>query len=110
MGRVLALIGMIWTAVAMASAPAGAWSAEGHRTVAAIAYALLPPATRAAVDTLTQAGTGRDFVGAATYADDHIRDETRAFDEWHFVNWAVERAQYQPSMCGSGCIVSQLPV
>jgi hypothetical protein len=90
---------------------ASAWGGDGHRTVAAIAFKLLPPAKAAALDRLLQGSDVReDFVDAASYPDEVIRNQDHAghFSPWHYVNWHVNVAEI-PSACDPDCILQELP-
>jgi S1/P1 Nuclease len=50
---------------------ARAWGGDGHRTVAAIAIKLLPPAKAAALDRLLRRSDIREgFIDAASYPDE----------------------------------------
>jgi len=67
---------------------AWAWGGDGHRTVAAIAFKLLPPAKAAELDRLLQRSEVQEnFVDAASYPDEVIRarDHTGQFSPWHYV-------------------------
>jgi hypothetical protein len=66
-----------------------AWGAKGHRTVAAIAADLLPPAKVAQMDALLkQLEADKDFIDAASYPDEYVRDHDpqRKFSPWHYSN------------------------
>jgi hypothetical protein len=78
-----------------------AWSDEGHKIVAAIAYARLTPATRKTVDEILKADedklTAPDFVSRATWADryrdadrDGAKKQYNATRQWHFVDIEIE--------------------
>jgi hypothetical protein len=90
-----------------------AWGGDGHRTVAAIAFKLLPPNKAQAADRLLRdSNVDRGFIDAASYADEVIRerDHRHVSSPWHFVDWPVDAAEYSDSFCGNdGCIVSELP-
>jgi len=89
-----------------------AWGGDGHRTVAAIAFKLLPPAKAQAVDNLLRnSDVGRGFVDAASYADEVIRgqDHHHVFSPWHFVDWPIDQAEFSDAFCGNACIIDQLP-
>jgi hypothetical protein len=91
---------------------ARAWGGDGHRTVAAIAIKLLPPAKAAALERLLQrSDVRRGFIDAASYPDEVIRRQDHAghFSPWHYVNWRVDAADYDSSFCGSDCIIQELP-
>jgi hypothetical protein len=91
---------------------ARAWGGDGHRTVAAIAFKLLPPAKAAALDRLLRGSQVREgFVDAASYPDEVIRnqDHTGHSSPWHYVNWPANIADYSPSACTPDCIIEELP-
>jgi hypothetical protein len=92
--------------------PAWAWGGDGHRTVAAIAFKLLPPAKAAALDRLLRQSDVREgFIDAASYPDEVIRkqDHRGLFSPWHYVDWPVDAAEYPPSVCTPDCILQELP-
>jgi nuclease S1 len=94
------------------SSEALAWGADGHRAVAAIAIKLLPPdKAQAANNLLSNSDVDRDFVDAASYADEVIRerDHRHVFSPWHFVDWPADAATYSDSFCDPDCIVNELP-
>jgi hypothetical protein len=72
-----------------------AWSAQGHRIVAHIAYAQLTPTAKKRVDYLIQMPIkgyplyGKTFIASSTWAD-QIRKaplpEAKKFKSWHFIN------------------------
>lgn len=86
-----------WAAIFYLASPAAAWNATGHRTIAAIAYARLTPATRARVDELIKRhpdyaavltrnapldpeGRARSAFLAAAEWPDTIRGDSRFYD------------------------------
>ena len=89
---------MNWTGAALslllaasAAPPAFAWSADGHRTVAAIAQARLSPAARAEVARLLAGEPDPTLTGVADWAD-RVRDDrddprAKATTPWHYVNF-----------------------
>jgi nuclease S1 len=92
--------------------PAHAWGGDGHRTVAAIAFKLLPPAKAAALDRLLQKSDVREgFVDAASYPDEVIRprDHAGEFGPWHYVDWPIDAQEYSPDVCKPDCIINELP-
>jgi nuclease S1 len=98
--------------LAVAPHQAVAWGGDGHRTVAAIAFKLLPPAKAAALDRLLQGSDIReDFVDAASYPDEVIRNQDHSghFSPWHYVNWPDNAPDYSPSVCTPDCIMQELP-
>jgi hypothetical protein len=91
---------------------ARAWGGDGHRTVAAIAIKLLPPAKAAALDRLLRRSDIREgFIDAASYPDEFIRkhDHIGQFSPWHYVNWPISVAEYSESFCNLDCILQELP-
>jgi nuclease S1 len=91
---------------------ASAWGGDGHRIVAAIAFKLLPPDKANALDQLLQQSlVDRDFVDAASYADEVIRAEDHAnkFGPWHFVDWEDDGSDYSDNVCKPDCIIRELP-
>jgi hypothetical protein len=91
---------------------ARAWGGDGHRTVAAIAFKLLPPAKAAALDRLLQrSDVQEDFIDAASYPDEVIRKQDHAghFSPWQYVNWPVDAAEFSSSACTPDCILQELP-
>ena len=109
--RRLSLIGLSLFSLCLAIQPALAWSEEGHRAVAAIAYELLSPAQRAQADGLTHAGVGRDFIHSSTYPDDVIRqqDAQRRFSHWHYTDWPLRAAEPDMAACAGTCLLAALP-
>jgi hypothetical protein len=94
------------------SQQAVAWGGDGHRTVAAIAGKLLPPAKAAALDRLLQGSDIReDFIDAASYPDEVIRNQDHSghFSPWHYVDWPDNAADYPSSVCMPDCIIQELP-
>jgi hypothetical protein len=67
------------------SSQAMGWGADGHRAVAAIAIKLLPPdKAQAAENLFSNSDVARDFIDAASYADEVIRerDHRHVFSPW----------------------------
>jgi nuclease S1 len=85
-----------------------AWGGDGHRTVAAIAFKLLPPAKAAALDRLLQRS---EVIDAASYPDEVIRahDHAGHFSPWHYVDWPEGAANVPSSACMPDCILQELP-
>jgi hypothetical protein len=91
---------------------ARAWGGDGHRTIAAIAIKLLPPAKAAALDRLLRRSDVREgVIDAASYPDEVIRkhDHGGHFSPWHYVNWPVDAAEYDEPVCRPDCILHELP-
>jgi nuclease S1 len=109
--KILATLLLVSTVLA-APQQARAWGGDGHRTVAAIAIKLLPPTKAAALDRLLQRSDIREgFIDAASYPDEVIRrhDHAGQFSPWHYVNWPVDAAEYDQSVCKPDCILQELP-
>src|SRR5580698_3292501 len=86
-----------WTATFFLVSPAAAWTAAGHRIIAAIAYARLTPQARARVDALIKSHPDYDrfihnapsdaaararagFLAASVWPDD-IKGDRRFWDD-----------------------------
>lgn len=82
-----------------------AWGAAGHKIVAAIAYEMLTPETRAEVDKLLD----EDFIDASLWADD-IKEDRPETAPWHYVNTPRgETAVELKRDCADGnCVVAQI--
>ena len=64
-----------------------AWGAQGHRTVAAIAAQLLPPAKLKAMDALmSKLKSNKNFIDSASYADEYLRNAEPQTKPWHFAD------------------------
>ena len=90
------------------SAEALAWGGLGHRTVAAIAVQLLPPAKVQTMNKLlAQLELDSDFVDAASYPDEWIRDHDpgHKFSPWHYADLPDDGT---PFVCGE-CLFKALP-
>mmetsp|Transcript_36056 Transcript_36056/g.60037 ORF Transcript_36056/g.60037 Transcript_36056/m.60037 type:complete len:305 (+) Transcript_36056:82-996(+) len=73
--------------------PALSWWAEGHMTVAEIAFRGLKPGVKTTVLKLVDAladdyPTSNDFMSAACWPDDIKADGMSMFDEWHYIDQA----------------------
>jgi hypothetical protein len=70
------------------AAPACAWGALGHRVIASIAMKLIPQKGADIDFVLRQLEMDADFIDAASYPDEFIRDHDpdRQFSSWHFAN------------------------
>jgi hypothetical protein len=64
-------------------------------------------------DKATAAGNGHRARSsfAASYPDEVIRrhDHAGQFSPWHYVNWPVDAAEYDQSVCKPDCILQELP-
>ncbi|MFA5685032.1 MAG: S1/P1 nuclease [Lysobacteraceae bacterium] len=96
----------------LATTPAQAWTAFGHRLVGELAQSRLSPAAQAQVDALLATEQGADtLAGIAAWADS-VRDlpAYRATAPLHYVNFRDARCQYRPQRdCPRGdCVVAAL--
>ena len=93
--------------ICVSSSSALAWGGLGHRTVAAIAMLLIPEKAARMEAILAQLEMDGDFVDAAAYPDEFIRDHDRShkFDAWHF---AALPDDGTPFVCGE-CLLKTLP-
>jgi hypothetical protein len=87
-------------------ATAQAWGGRGHRIVAAIAMQLIPDKAARIDAVLSQLEVDHNFVDAASYPDEYIRDHDpgRHFNAWHYANL---RDSGQPFACGK-CLFTAL--
>jgi len=101
LGRTLIVVLLAWPL------PALAWAPLGHEAIAAIAYAHLSPAARAAASSLL--GGDAMLVLNASWADE-IRDKRPETAVWHYVNIPLTQAAYDPHRdCPDGqCVVGQI--
>jgi len=62
---------------------------------------------------LRESDVQRNFVDAASYADEVVRAHDHAhppkFSAWHYVDWPDRRKQYSESFCEPTCIIDELP-
>jgi hypothetical protein len=108
----IASVGLCFgAALALVSAPAGAWGDEGHRTVGELAYGYLSPEARARVrEALTEPGY-ETLAEAATWPDTYARrhSEYDAMKPFHYVNVDARAPRYsQTRDCPNGCVVTAL--
>lgn len=86
--------------VALPSAPALAWSAEGHEAIAALAARQLTPKAADRVRALLGTASFKGSAAAAMIADsnwaDEIRDRRPETARWHYVNIPVTATGYDP--------------
>jgi nuclease S1 len=78
------------------------WGGFGHRTVAAIAMQLVPPAKIQAMNTLlAQFEMDRNFIDAASYPDEWIRDHDPKcqFSTWHYADLPDEGSEFVCKEC-----------
>jgi hypothetical protein len=71
---------LLFVLICLLPSESAAWGGKGHRIIAAIAVQLLPPQKTRDLDALLRAELHVSFIDAASYADEHIRAQTRAFD------------------------------
>jgi hypothetical protein len=103
----------IWFLAAVPLLPASssvlAWGGLGHRIVATIALQLLPPEKVQAMNAmLVQLEMDGDFVDAASYPDEWVRnhDPGHQFGPWHFADLPDDGSSFH---CGN-CLLKELPV
>jgi hypothetical protein len=79
-----------------------AWGDLGHRTVAAIAMLLIPEKAAKMNVILAQLEMDGDFVDAASYPDEFIRDDDprHKFNSWHYADLPMTG---HPSYAGNAC-------
>ena len=89
------------------STQALAWGGLGHRTVAAIAMALLPDKAAAMDELLRALETDNNDIDAASYPDEFIRnhDPKRTFSPWHFADLPDDGSAFT---CGGNCLFDAL--
>ena len=89
------------------STQAAAWGSQGHQVVAAMAWELLQPATRAEVKRLLALEPGETLESLSTWADEHRNPAT---GPWHYVNFPRGNCQYEPERdCPDGnCVVAAI--
>jgi len=101
-----ALASLICFAFLFTSASAvQAWGGRGHRTVAAVAALLIPEKAARMDSILRQLETDNDFIDAASYPDEFIRnhDPAHKFNSWHF----ADELDDQQFVCGE-CLFKAL--
>ena len=93
--------------------PVGAWGPQGHRLVAALAWADLTPQTQAEVAILLAGEADPTLPGIANWAD-QLRAEDpdlgKRSASWHYVNIGEEACQYDAARdCpGGNCVVGAI--
>lgn len=91
------------------SAPAAAWSPEGHRIIARMAALYLTKTAKAQVEQLLDGNASDAMVKASTWADEIVarRPETRA---WHYVNIPMAEGKYnaQRDCPGGNCAIGRM--
>ena len=93
--------------------PAGAWGPQGHRLVAALAWAGLTPQARAEVMVLLVGAPDPTLPGIANWADQLRADDPdlgKRSASWHYVNIGEEGCQYDATRdCpGGNCVVGAI--
>jgi hypothetical protein len=90
----------------VAPSEAFAWGGLGHRTVAAIAMSLIPQKAAQMNTILGQLEKDNNFIDAASYPDEFIRDHdpARVFNPWHFADLRDDGKQF---VCGN-CLFKAL--
>ena len=99
--------------VLLLPAPAQAWSAQGHRLVAALAEAQLSPRALSDVAMLLAGESDPTLPGVAIWADELRRSDADAFRRtasWHYVNFPSGTCTYRPERdCpGGNCVIGQI--
>ncbi len=91
----------------LVSTQAAAWGTQGHQVVAAMAWELLQPATRAEVNRLLTLEPGETLESLSTWADEHRNPAT---GPWHYVNFPRGNCHYDPERdCPDGnCVVAAI--
>ena len=89
------------------STQAAAWGTQGHQAVAAMAWELLQPATRADINRLLALEPGETLESLSTWADEHRNPAT---GPWHYVNFPRGNCHYLPERdCPDGaCVVAAI--
>jgi S1/P1 Nuclease len=111
-----ATLALLLTIASFFTSPAWAWGPQGHRTVGAIADALLTPAARAAVaqllaDDRDKFGrpSGRTTLAAVSVWADEIRGTPAAHPAWHYDDAPVCGRAPKERYCPAGqCNSEQL--
>lgn len=108
------LLAALVGALASASCfPVHAWSAQGHRLVAAVAETRLSPEARAEVNDLLEGEAVPTLPGIAAWADE-LRDTDpvlgRRASGWHYINMGEENCEYvAATQCKDGnCVIGAL--
>jgi len=98
----------IAAALLVGAPPAAAWGGLGHRTVAAVAMALIPDKAAKMNAILAQLEKDNDFVDAASYPDEYIRDHDpgHTYNPWHFADLPDDPAA--SFNCGGNCLFDEL--
>jgi len=107
------LIALLSICLLLLHGPAGAWGAQGHRLIAALAWAELTPQAREGIAVLLAGEPDPTLQGIATWADrlrGDDRDLGRRSARWHYVNIAAHGCEYEAaSACrGGDCVVEAI--
>lgn len=112
--RPAVLLPILFSAVLLLLAgPVGAWGPQGHRLIAALAWAGLTPQARAEVQVLLAGESDPTLPGIANWAD-QLRAEDpdlgKRSASWHYVNIAEEDCHYDAARdCpGGNCVVDAI--
>lgn len=95
------------------TAPALAWSNQGHRLVGELAQRRLTPAANAQVAALLAGEPEPSLAGVASWADTLRKSNPESYkktERWHYVNFPVGTCAYRPQRdCPDGnCVVGQI--
>ncbi len=108
--RGVMLVAALWAGM-LATTPAWAWSAFGHRLVGLLAQDQVLPGTRARLDELLALEPNADLGSIASWADE-IRDQPayRHTAPFHYVNFRDGSCRYDAARdCAEGkCIIAAL--
>lgn len=100
--RVGSFVRLICMLIAGAPTSAFAWGAVGHRTVAAIAVRLLPPAKVAKMSAIMASlEKDNDVIDGASYPDEYLRNAAPQFNNWHFADLPDDGSRYD---CKNDCL------
>ena len=107
------LIALLSICLLLLHGPAGAWGAQGHRLIAALAWAELTPRARDEIAVLLAGEPDPTLHGIASWADrlrGDDRDLGRRSARWHYVNIAAQGCEYDAaSACRDGdCVVETI--
>ena len=78
-----------------------AWGGRGHRTVAAIAMALIPEKAARLDAILGQLERDNNFIDAASYPDEFVRshDPGHQFGPWHYADLPDDNTKFECGRC-----------
>lgn len=100
-------------ALLVVTAPARAWSADGHRIVGHLAEAELTPMAKREVATLLAGEEDPTLAGVSTWADrlrDDDPDRGKATAPWHYVNFRGGDCVYDHARdcAGNDCVIGAI--